>query len=984
MKFLPTSLQPIRALTFSFLLLGCICASRCGAQVSAGGTPPGFKILSDKKIPVETLPPVDVEALRQQDAINEAASKSIPFRFAYNHFVAITNEQHGAFFDGEEGRLWALRIKSPGALSLNLGFEYLRLAPGARLFIYTSDKKQVLGAFTMDYVNPNFPFATELLESDDIVVELFEPKDVAGQTQFKIFRVSHGYRPLPITGKGFGDSGNCNVNINCPAGAPYQDIKKSVICLISGGSEFCSGALVNNTAQDGTPYVLTANHCVGSSPTNWVFRFNWESPTCTNPSSNPSSNSLSGAQLVASNSGSDFALLKITANNAISTLQTIGAVYAGWDRTNTAAPSAIGIHHPSGDIKKISLTSTACTAATYSGAQCWQTGLWTTGVTEPGSSGSPLFNPQKRIVGQLYGGPSSCTAPANQKYDYYGRFDVSWNGTSPSSRLRDWLDPGNTGLNILDLYDPNAVPVNLDASIISIVEPAGSYCGLPSITPQVVLRNNGTNTLIACTIQYKLNNNAWQNFSWSGALSQGQTVTVTLPGLSGLSFGNHTFSVRTQNPNGGADQVPFNDSAGVTFFVLDNTPVSLPLSEGFQGTTFPPAGWTVINPENFSWSPSNVGGFGNSSKSAAINNFSTSINLTGNVDDLVMPFVNNSAVTGNYLALRFDVAYARYNASYADTLKVQVSTDCGVSWNTVYIKSGSNLATAPDQTTAFIPSASQWRTETVDLSTYIGQPNMQIRFRNASGWGNWLYLDNVNLSTQPPLNPQPSFTQSASQICAGSSVIYTNTSQNAASVSWNFQGGTPATSQSMTSVTVTYPNAGTFTTSLTATSSDGSSATFSNTVSVAANPQPTLVQNGNVLSVSGTFLAYQWYLNGSPITGATSPTLTVQGNGTYMVEVTDSQGCKGYSNMVTIQNWSLGSVESYSIRVFPNPVRQVLNFEHNLPGQPAIRIMDCTGRIVLGGSFQAGGVDVSGLAPGSYFLEVKSERGHAIMRFIKE
>lgn len=952
------------------------------AQVSAGGTPVGFKFLSDKKVPVEEMPPVDVEALRQQDLINDA-NKNVPYRFAYNHFTDIRPSTHGEWYDLEEGRLWALRIKSPGALSLNFGFENLRLAPGARLFLYNLDKTYVLGAFTKDHVNPDYPFATELLEGDEVIVELYEPLEVAGQSDFKIFRVSHGYRPLPQVGKGFGDSGNCMVNVNCPAGAPYQDIKKSVICLVSGGSEFCSAALVNNTAQDGTPYVLTANHCVGGSVNNWVFRFNWEAPGCTNPSSNPASNSLTGAQLVASNAGSDFALLKITAANAVSTLQSIGAVYAGWDRSTTPASSGICIHHPSGDIKKISLTSTPNTAATYAGAQCWQTGLWTTGVTEPGSSGSPLFNPQKRIVGQLYGGPSSCTAPSNQKYDYYGRFDVSWNGSSPSTRLRDWLDPGNTGVMTLDLYDPNATPVTLDAAITGISSPSGQYCGTPPITPQVTLQNYGINALTSCQIQYRVDNGSWQTFNWTGNLNQGQTASVTLPALSGLSFGTHIFRARTQNPNGGADQNPANDSAAVSFTLINNAGVSLPLYEGFQGSSFPPSGWTVVNPENLAWTSANVGGFGTSSKSAAINNYSTTTSLVGNIDDLIMPFVATSGLTGNYLQLKFDVAYARYSATYADTLKVLVSTDCGATWNTVYAKWGSTLATAPDQTTAFIPTASQWRTETVDLSSYIGQPDIQIVFRNCSGWGNWLYLDNVNLTTQAPQPPLPSFTSSANQICQGGTITYTNTSQNTASVNWTFQGGTPSTSQSMTSVTVTYNTPGTFTTTLTATSPDGSTASTSQQVTVVANPQPVITQNGNILSVTGSYAAYQWYMNGTPISGATGPTLTVQGNGTYMVEVTNSQGCKGFSNTLSVQNWSLNEAGNPVLSVYPNPVRDLLYFSHNSQRTSFIRILDHTGRVIFETPAATNSLDVSALKAGAYILELVAPEGRAVRHIVK-
>ena len=954
------------------------------AQISAGGTPIGFKFLHEKKIPLIEMPSVDVQALRQQDSLNDQ-NKNVPYRFAYNHFTHITPHNHGLQVDLEDGRLWALRIKSPGALSLNFGFENLQLAIGAKLFLYNIEKTFILGGFTKDYVNPDYPFATEIIPDDEVVIELFEPAEVAGQSHFKIFRVSHGYRPLPEVGKGFGDAGSCMVNVNCPAGSPYQDIKKSVICLISGGSEFCSAALVNNTNQDGTPYVLTADHCVSGSVTNWVFRFNWEAAGCNNPASSPASSSLTGAQLIASNAGSDFALLKITASNAISTLQSIGAVYAGWDRSTTPAPSAVCIHHPSGDIKKISLTSSANSTATYSGAQCWKTGTWTTGATEPGSSGSPLFNPQKRIVGQLFGGPSFCGASTSDLVDYYGRFDVSWNGSSPTTRLRDWLDPGNTNLMVTDLYDPNSLPIALDASISGIISPISNYCGIQSITPQVIIKNNGTIPLTACTIQYKIDNGPWQNFSWSGNLMQNQTNLVILPVISGLSSGIHTYSVRTQNPNGGIDQIPSNDMMEVNFNIVNNNSFNIPISEGFQGVTFPPSGWTVINPENLAWSSANVGGFGSSTKSAAINNFSTSTDLTGNVDDLVMPFLNTSSLTGSFLQLSFDVAYARYSAQFSDTLKVLVSTDCGNSWTLVYQKFGSTLATASDQTTAFTPTSSQWRKETVSLNSFIGSPDIQIRFRCVSGWGNWLYIDNVNISNVPPQPPVPSFSQSSTQVCQGGSITYTNTSQNAVSVSWSFQGGTPSTSQSMGSVTVTYNSSGTFITMLSATSPDGATASTSQQVNVFANPQPVIVQNGATISVTGTFSSYQWFLNGSPIANANSSVLNISGNGSYSVQVTNAQGCTGYSNTIQINNWSVEPGILNQFEVYPNPAREFLQLSLNPENLQNIEIFDNTGRQlkVIRSSF-AQIIPIHDLSPGYYQIRIQLNNGSSMVKsFLK-
>ncbi|MFN3694525.1 MAG: nidogen-like domain-containing protein, partial [Ignavibacterium sp.] len=224
--------------------------------------------------------------------------------------------------------------------------------------------------------------------------------------------------------------------------------------LTAGGSRLCSGVMVNNVRQDLTPYFLTANHCLISSPNTWIIMFNYQSPTCANING-PLNYTVSGTQTKANNSASDFALLLL--NEAPPDSYQVH--YAGWSAIDVPADSGVGIHHPSGDIKKISFSGQAYEHDTWSGTppnSHWRVrwhpaGL--RGVTEPGSSGSPIFDQNHRIVGQLHGGPSSCTA--SDKSDLYGKFSMSWNyGSTPSTRLKDWLDPDNTGTLILDGWDP--------------------------------------------------------------------------------------------------------------------------------------------------------------------------------------------------------------------------------------------------------------------------------------------------------------------------------------------------------------------------------------------------------------------------------------------------------------------------------------------------------------------------------------------------
>ena len=219
---------------------------------------------------------------------------------------------------------------------------------------------------------------------------------------------------------------------------------------------------MNNTAQDGTPYFLTANHCLGN-PNNWTYVFNHEIEGCTGNTNNaPTSDVISGGTLQASNAGSDFALVELSETPPAS----YNVQYAGWDASGVVPANLTGIHHPSGDVKKICFDEDNPASQNVAGAAVWYISEWEEGVTEPGSSGSPLFDENHRIVGQLYGGTAACAGSVNNgEPDWYGRFDVSWDGNSASTRLRDWLDPSNSGSLVIDGWPEGAVAYDDDAGI---------------------------------------------------------------------------------------------------------------------------------------------------------------------------------------------------------------------------------------------------------------------------------------------------------------------------------------------------------------------------------------------------------------------------------------------------------------------------------------------------------------------------------------
>ena len=203
---------------------------------------------------------------------------------------------------------------------------------------------------------------------------------------------------------------------------------------------------MNNTNADGTPYFLTANHCLSSQSEadDCVFIFNYESPSC-NGNDGETSQTVAGGTIVSSRSGSDFILLELSHKP----LSTYNPFYAGWDNRNIPSPSGVSITHPRGDVKKIGLYNQTLTQENFLNSSDWKV-IWQNGTVEPASSGGPLFNNEHRVIGQVHGGNPNGICTSND-HAFFGRFDVSWDvGNSSSSRLRDWLDPSNGNTTILD------------------------------------------------------------------------------------------------------------------------------------------------------------------------------------------------------------------------------------------------------------------------------------------------------------------------------------------------------------------------------------------------------------------------------------------------------------------------------------------------------------------------------------------------------
>ncbi|MDZ7724338.1 MAG: trypsin-like peptidase domain-containing protein [candidate division KSB1 bacterium] len=390
----------------------------------------------------------------------------------------------------------AISIHCPSAKSINLLYEKFWIPTNANLYIYNASKTHHIGGFTRinsrgSRENPG-KYASGLVYGDKIILEYYEPVNEKGLGNIEISWIIHGYRHINIfnyfeSTKSFGSSGDCQVNVNCsPEGDYWQDEKKSVALILVNGYRYCTGSLISNTSENGFPYLLTADHCLGgwansyhkydaidqdpndgiddTDLSHYSFYWEYESPNCSD-GTDFIPQSTSGADVIANKSDTDFALLALREHPYFLD-PSIQVYFNGWDR-GSPGQGGVCIHHPAGDIKKIAthniIPDSSNCFNNRPNSNFWKINWISTtnghSVTEGGSSGSPLYNSNHRVIGQLYGAAycddPNCSDPDNDIANY-GKISISWNNdTDPRRRLKDWLDPLNTN------------PTSLDGSYIS-------------------------------------------------------------------------------------------------------------------------------------------------------------------------------------------------------------------------------------------------------------------------------------------------------------------------------------------------------------------------------------------------------------------------------------------------------------------------------------------------------------------------------------
>ncbi len=454
------------------------------AQLSAGGTPITFQKNFQDLILNQPIDEVIVPAFDMDKALKEDAKKGSS-RFAAPIDVDYAVEKNGTWIVLPNGdRIWRLKLYSKDALGMYVFYEDFYLPKGGRFFMYNEDGSEIKGAYTRRNNKPSGKFMTGMIEGETAILEYYEPSSVKGQGIIDISRIYYAYEndfkiTLPDNvykaNAGFGDALACHTNVNCAEGDDWQDTKRSVVRILrvfDEGMGWCSGSMINNTNEDEKPYVLSAYHCYdGFTPQLdvWRFDFSYESMDCSNPVSEPTYNSMMGCNLRAGWSDTDVLLLELLENVPGS----YNIRFNGWNRTLTHLPDTTTIlHHPRGDIKKISQDYHV--ANIHTNSIDWSNGVITPpnhhyeihfdlGTIEDGSSGSSMFDEAGRITGQLHGGNASCST----FQAFFGRFALSWDeGPTAEQRLMEWLDPAGTGQLILDALEPEVVnTINISGNV---------------------------------------------------------------------------------------------------------------------------------------------------------------------------------------------------------------------------------------------------------------------------------------------------------------------------------------------------------------------------------------------------------------------------------------------------------------------------------------------------------------------------------------
>ncbi len=526
--------------------------------------------------------PPDTNKIIERDAANKKINDVKPFRFAEPIPVNINVVESAQWIEDSTmayGK-FSIRVKTAKSLSVNFGDFFL--PNETEMFIYNKSGNMITGPIKERENNKNRIWGSSVYKGDELTIELKLPKALKKYLKLNIENVAFGYVEI----YGFGNSSNCNINVICALGNGWEQERNSVALILNqDGSSWCTGSLVNNTCNVAIPYFLTANHCfTGQDVTRWRFIFQYWSPTCT-PNQDDLNNLLfNGSTLRANNAGSDFALVELSQTpDAASNI-----TYAGWSRETTGKLQTTIIHHPAGDVMKISRDNGAPTFSNFLGAQCWQLGL-DLGATNGGSSGAPYFDQNHRIIAQHYGINQNNSDQCLNTNKFGGRFDISWTGGGTNAtRLSNWLDPNNTG----------AVTTNT-TNVSNLIPPPTGGSFLPISGNSVVCGNSETYSITGgapnATVVWSL----YGPFASGGFLLPLQNVCSLSPSgsqatLTKINNGTVTLGATITNCNGIIQYARITVTFGVP--EIYSYGAYMPNTQGTYYTTLDQSGTATFTP----------------------------------------------------------------------------------------------------------------------------------------------------------------------------------------------------------------------------------------------------------------------------------------------------------------------------------------------------------------------------------------------------
>lgn len=829
---------------FIFLLAALFTVNRVAAQISEKGVPASFafdnsNVLRASKASFVTPIQFDVAKLKAEDKVFE--ENHLPLRTAMIIPVELDVRNSGEWSTLPNGQqVWTLTINAPNAIATMLYYDEFFIPVGGKLFIYNEDRSHVIGAYT-NLTNPaNSAFATEFVAGDKITLEYdaplvaFQAADGANVVSskpampfIKISGIGYGYNYLKVVRKSgdmlrIGESNSCEVNIHCPEGDNWQDQQKGVaksVTPIGSSSFLCSGTLINNTKQDLTPFFLTASHCFWNGTStltsaNWnqtLYYFHYESPTCATAVPDPAiQRTVTGSQMLVEsrlNGGSDGVLLKLNSSIPLDW----DLYFNGWDRKNTPATSGVGIHHPAGDIKKISTFTTSATSSTANmntgerGATNahWQVIFSQTpsgwGQTEGGSSGSPLFNQNGLVVGSLTGGNSGCDNLTGT--NIYGKLFYHWDctnqatvsstGADPSKTMKDYLDPDDTGVETLN----GTYTLNHDA--------VADFSA------------NSTDIYVLESITYT-NHSVGAN-KWTWTFEGGDPATYdgkTPPPVTYNTAGDFVTTLVTNEGTGPQETKTMNIHVAlkgtpeqpVANFLLP----TVAFNEGFNSSSIS-SSWAVENGATHAspnkWAIGNTTPNFNTIDPSSL--YSAVIQWNAAKSDTWLKTANSYSIS-NASSIEF---YACYDGTYLPnaTLNFLVSEDNGSTWTQLW--TAGSVA---------ISRSMSWSRYSFDLSAYDGK-DLKFAWQYVGTDGNSMAVDGIKLfggSTQTTINVGDFLTPTDQS--TGTPVLW----------NWTFDGATPSAATGQ-APRVQYMTAGTYNITLKVTNTLGTDTkTVTNAVTV--------------------------------------------------------------------------------------------------------------------------------------------------------